>query len=132
MHEADLAVLLLRVAAGLTMAYHGYNKTKGLVGTSKWFESMGMQPGAVHARLAAFTEIGGGLALAAGLLTPFAGAAFVGLMLVEGVAPFDRHRPAADCRTHPFAMTSPSRQHRLIGRFLPKSQTELLLEAHAT
>ena len=85
MHEADLALLMLCAAAGLTMAYHGLNKTRGLAGTAKWFESMGMRPGAVHARLAAFTEIGAGLALAAGLLTPFAGAAFVGLMLVAGI-----------------------------------------------
>ena len=85
MHEVDLALLILRVTAGVTMALHGWNKTKGLDGTGKWFESMGMRPGALHARLAAFTEIGGGLALAVGFLTPLAGASFVGLMLVAGI-----------------------------------------------
>lgn len=85
MYEVDLALLMLRVVAGLTMAYHGFNKTKGLVGTAKWFESMGMRPGALHARLAAYTEIAAGLALALGLITPAAGAAFVGLMLVAGI-----------------------------------------------
>ncbi len=85
MHEVDLALLILRVTAGLTMAYHGLNKTKGLAGTASWFASMGMHPGALHARLAAFTEIAAGLGMAVGLLTPLAGAAFVGLMLVAGI-----------------------------------------------
>lgn len=84
MHEIDLALLILRVVAGVTMAMHGYNKTKNLAGTAGWFNSMGMKPGALHARLAAFTEIGGGLMLAVGLLTPLAGASFVGLMVVAG------------------------------------------------
>jgi putative oxidoreductase len=82
----DAALLLVRVVAGVTMALHGANKVKGgLAGVGGWFESMGMRPGWLHARLAAFTEIGAGLMLALGLLTPFAGAAFVGLMLVAGV-----------------------------------------------
>ena len=85
MHETDLALLILRVTAGITMAYHGHNKTKGLGGTAKWFESMGMRPGAVHARLAAFTEIAAGLGMAVGFLTPLTGAAFIGLMLVAGI-----------------------------------------------
>jgi putative oxidoreductase len=85
MHEVDLALLILRVAAGLTMAYHGYNKTKGLAGTAAWFESMGMRPGRIHAPLAAFTEMGAGLGMAIGFLTPLTGAAFIGLMLVAGI-----------------------------------------------
>jgi putative oxidoreductase len=83
----NLGLLILRVSIGLTMAAHGYAKVTGpggLSGTAGWFDSMGMRPGSVHARLAAFTEIGAGLLLAAGLLTPFAGAAFVGLMVVAG------------------------------------------------
>jgi len=42
------------------MAAHGYAKVfKGgkLDGTAGWFDSIGMKPGAVHARLAAGTEI---------------------------------------------------------------------------
>jgi putative oxidoreductase len=85
MHEIDLALLILRVAAGLTMAYHGFNKSKGLAGTAKWFESMGMRPGKVHAPLAACTEIGAGFGMAVGFLTPLTGAAFIGLMLVAGI-----------------------------------------------
>lgn len=87
MDEVNLGILILRVAIGLTMAAHGWAKLtgpSGIAGTAGWFESMGMRPGKVHARLAAGTEIVSGLLLAAGLLTPLAGAAFVGLMVVAG------------------------------------------------
>ena len=43
---------------------------------------MGMRPGKVHAALAAFTEIGAGIGLALGLLTPFSALAMVGVMAV--------------------------------------------------
>lgn len=81
----DTAVLILRIAFGLSMAYHGYNKVRGsggLSGTAAWFQSLGMRAPRMQARLAALTEIGAGLLLAFGLLTPFAAAAFVALMLV--------------------------------------------------
>lgn len=82
----DLALFALRVGVGITLAAHGWNKIRGgLDGTGRWFESMGMRPGWLHARLAAFTEVGAGVALALGLFTPLAGAAFVGLMLVAGI-----------------------------------------------
>jgi len=87
MGEFDAAMLLLRVAFGLTMAAHGYAKVfKGgkLTGTAGWFDSIGMKPGALHARLAAGTEILAGLGLALGLLTTFSAMGFVGLMLVAG------------------------------------------------
>lgn len=87
MDEYNAAMLLLRVAFGLTMAAHGYAKVfKGgkLAGTAGWFDSIGMKPGALHARLAAGTEILAGLGLAVGLLTTFSAMGFVGLMLVAG------------------------------------------------
>ena len=83
--EASLGILILRVAVGLAMAAHGYAKYFSggrIAGTARWFDSMGMRPGKVHANLAASTEIGSGLLLAFGLLTPFAGLAFVALMTV--------------------------------------------------
>ncbi|MFF0499792.1 DoxX family protein [Nocardia aobensis] len=83
----DTGLLLLRVAAGLTMAAHGYQKffSGGRIGgTGAWFDSIGMRPGRTHALLAAATEIAAGVLLALGLATPFAGAAFVALMLVAG------------------------------------------------
>ncbi|HBX76570.1 MAG TPA: DoxX family protein [Acidimicrobiaceae bacterium] len=83
----DAGLLLIRVCCGLTMAAHGHGKFfKGgkIAGTAGWFDSMGMRPGKVHAVLAASTEVGAGLALACGLLTPLAAAGFVSLMIVAG------------------------------------------------
>lgn len=85
MNSFDAAVLGLRAGLGAVLIAHGYHKVfRGgrLAGTAAWFESLGMAPGALHARLAAATEIGAGLALAAGFLTAPAAAAFVALMLV--------------------------------------------------
>lgn len=87
MDEYNTALLILRVAFGLTMAAHGYAKVFSggkLAGTAGWFDSIGMKPGALHARLAAGTEILAGLGLAIGLLTTFSAMGFVGLMLVAG------------------------------------------------
>ncbi|MGB8407015.1 MAG: DoxX family protein [Mycobacterium sp.] len=85
-HSAfDFSILLLRVVLGLTMAAHGYNKFFGggrIPGTAAWFDSIGMKPGMLHARLAASTEILAGLGLALGLLTPIPAAGFVALMFV--------------------------------------------------
>src|SRR3954468_12879977 len=85
MEAYDVGLLILRVCLGLTMAAHGYNKFFGggrIPGTAAWFDSIGMKPGALHARIAATTEIAAGLGLAVGLLTPIPAAGFVALMLV--------------------------------------------------
>ena len=85
MRAYDVGMLILRLALGLTMAAHGYNKffgPGGIAGTAGWFDSIGMRPGAFHARVAASTEVAAGLGLALGLLTPIAAAGFVALMLV--------------------------------------------------
>ncbi len=85
MTNIDGALLLLRIALGLTMAAHGCSKIfmgGSIRGTSKWFASIGMRPGLFHAWLAASTEIVAGVLLAIGLFTPFASAAFWALMLV--------------------------------------------------
>ncbi len=79
------ALLVLRLCLGLFLAYHGYNKVfggGGLAGTAGWFGSIGMKWPTWQARLAAATEIGAGLLLAAGLLTPFAAAGVIGIMIV--------------------------------------------------
>lgn len=81
----DLGILILRVGIGVTLASHGYNKFFGggrIPGTANWFDGMGMRPGRVHAILAASTEMGAGILMALGLLTPLAGAAFISLMIV--------------------------------------------------
>jgi putative oxidoreductase len=83
--QADVAVLVVRIAFGVGLAAHGYNKVfRGgrLPGTARWFASIGMKWPAVQARLGAGTEIGAGLLFAAGLLTPFAAAGMIGVMTV--------------------------------------------------
>ena len=83
----DVGLLIVRLAVGLTMAAHGYAKVfRGgrLAGTARWFDSIGMRPGRLHAPLAALTEIGGGILLACGLLTPLAAGGIVAVMLVAG------------------------------------------------
>ena len=83
--QLNLGLLILRTCLGLFLAYHGYNKVfggGGLDGTAKWFGSMGMKWPVVQARLAAATEIGAGIMLALGLLTPLAAAGVIGVMVV--------------------------------------------------
>jgi putative oxidoreductase len=86
MHHVDLALLVLRVSLGLMLAAHGANKVKGgLDNAGNWFASMGLKPGWLHGRLAAASEITGGLLLVAGLLTPLAAAMVIGVMTVAGI-----------------------------------------------
>ncbi len=85
MDELNLAMLLVRVVIGVTLALHGVQKVRGgLDGVANWFDGMGMRPGWIHARFAAFGEIAAGVCLATGLLTTFAALGFVGLMSVAG------------------------------------------------
>jgi putative oxidoreductase len=92
--EFDLLLFIFRVLFGLTFAAHGYVKMfRGgkLAGTAGWFDSIGMRPGKVHALAASFTEMGTGLLLVVGLLTPLAAAGVIGVMVVAG---WTVHRPS--------------------------------------
>ncbi len=83
--EFDVIMLVLRVVAGATLFLHGFNKVfRGgkIPGTAGWFESLGMKPGKLHAWAAACTELGSGVLLAIGLITPFAAAGLIGIMVV--------------------------------------------------
>lgn len=88
MSDADalnLALLVLRCAAGTVMLAHGINhifRGGKIAGTGRWFESLGMKPGVLHAWFASLAEVGGGALLVLGLLTPLAAAAVVGTMSV--------------------------------------------------
>ncbi|HMQ25312.1 MAG TPA: DoxX family protein [Acidimicrobiales bacterium] len=88
MPDADavnLALLGLRLILGAVILAHGINHIIGggkIAGTGRWFESLGMKPGPLHAWLASITEVAGGALLVLGLLTPLAWAAVVGVMLV--------------------------------------------------
>src|SRR5215469_6875636 len=85
MHPVDIAALLLRAVLGITMLAHGWNHAFGggkIPGTTRWFASIGMRPAWVHAYVATLTEIGSGVLLLLGLLTPLAAAGVLGTMLV--------------------------------------------------
>ena len=84
--ELDLASLVLRLALGPMLVLHGLNKVRGgLAGTAGWFESLGLRPGWLHARVAAATEIGAGVLVTLGLLTGLSATAYVGLMTVAAL-----------------------------------------------
>ncbi len=83
--DVDLGLLIVRLALGPMLVLHGWNKAfgaGGLAGTTRWFDGIGLRPAHVHARVAAVTEIGAGVAMTLGLLTGLVAAAFVGLMVV--------------------------------------------------
>ena len=87
-HSVDLALLVLRVGVGVVFLAHGINHVFGggkIAGTGRWFESLGMRPGWLHAWTASLTEVGSGALLVLGLLTPVAAAGVVGVMLVAWI-----------------------------------------------
>jgi putative oxidoreductase len=87
-HATDLALLVLRVTVGAIFLAHGINHIFGggkIAGTGRWFESLGMRPGWMHAWTASLTEIGAGALLVGGLVTPVAAAGVVGVMLVAWI-----------------------------------------------
>src|SRR4051794_20614285 len=50
-----LGLLALRCMVGFTMFAHGYNHVWGggkIAGTARWFESLGLKPGILHAWMA--------------------------------------------------------------------------------
>jgi putative oxidoreductase len=92
--QVNLALLVLRVVVGATMLAHGVNhiwRGGKIAGTGRWFESLGMKPGALHAWLASITELAAGAALIVGLLTPLAAGALMGVLLVAWIT---NHRKA--------------------------------------
>lgn len=82
-----VALLLLRVVVGVTMIRHGYNHWRGggkIAGTGRWFAGLGLKYGELQAWMSVVTEIGAGILLVLGLLTPLACAAVISVMLVAG------------------------------------------------
>ena len=81
----DLALLGARLFLGLMIFAHGYQKFfRGgkIAGTAGWFESIGMKPGKLNAVAASTAEIGTGVLMTLGLLTPLASAGLIALMCV--------------------------------------------------
>lgn len=80
----DSVALLLRLAIGPMLFAHGYNKVfgkGGLRGTTGWFDSLGLKPAFLHARMAAATELGAGTLITLGAANPVPAAACIGLMV---------------------------------------------------
>ncbi len=93
----DIALLLIRVAVGATLAAHGAQKLfgwfrgHGIAGTAGFLESLGFRPGRAYAWLLGGAELVGGLALAVGMLTPLA-AALVAAVMVGAIAAVHREK----------------------------------------
>jgi putative oxidoreductase len=82
----DIALLGLRLVVGLTFAAHAVPKFftvwggGGIQATADTFDQIGLRPGKLNAWVAGVAELGGGLLIAVGLLTPFAAAALIATM----------------------------------------------------
>jgi putative oxidoreductase len=87
MDAVDAGLLVLRAFLGLLMVAHGSQKLLGwfngygVRGTGGYFASIGYPAGTLMAVLAGSVEAGGGVALAAGFLTPLVSLAFVALFV---------------------------------------------------
>ncbi|MFE6774517.1 DoxX family protein [Streptomyces sp. NPDC057702] len=86
----DAGLLVLRLVVGLLIAGHGVQKVSfrlggnGLAGGTEEFRHDGFRGGRLTAVVAGASQIGSGLFLAAGLLTPLAAMAAMGVMTVAG------------------------------------------------
>lgn len=84
----SLGLLILRLVVGLTIAAHGAQKAFGWFGGAGFtkmangFNSQGLRPGWLWISLAILGELGGGLSLVFGFLTPLGAAGVVGAMLM--------------------------------------------------
>lgn len=84
----EIGLLLIRLVLGLVFAAHGAQKLFGwfggfgIHGTGGWLASMGFPAPRLQATVSGLSELGGGLLLAFGLLTPLGAAAVAGVMLV--------------------------------------------------
>ncbi|MGW3726693.1 DoxX family protein [Streptomyces sp. NPDC000851] len=86
----DAGLLVLRLVVGLLIAGHGVQKVShllggnGLAGGTEEFRRDGFRGGPLTAVAAGGSQIGAGLFLTAGLLTPLAAMAAMGVMTVAG------------------------------------------------
>src|SRR5215471_18483872 len=84
----NVALLLLRLVVGLTLAVHGTQKLFGWFGGSgptrlrQGFEKQGFKPAWLWASFVILGEVGGGVFLALGFLTPLAAAGTFGVMFM--------------------------------------------------
>ena len=91
----DVAVLILRIAAGALLAGHGAQKIFGLFGgpgprgTREMIASLGLRPAWLWVPLAGLTELGGGFLTILGLLSPLGP---LGILASMAIAIFRAHR----------------------------------------
>lgn len=85
-----IALLIFRVVIGLTLAGHGAQKLFGWFGgpgpvrLRQGFEKQGYKPAWFWVILAILGELGGGLSVALGFLTPLGAAGIFGAMVMAG------------------------------------------------
>jgi putative oxidoreductase len=83
----------------MLLAGHGAQKLfgwfggHGLAGTAAFFDQLGLKPGHLHARAAGVLELGGGILLALGLLTPFGSMALIAVMTAAVITVHGRKGP---------------------------------------
>lgn len=86
--DVDLALLVLRVGIGTVFVAHGLQKLfgwwngPGWAGFKGFIGSMGLRPALFWASISLIAELGGGLAVIAGLLVPLAAAGLVAQAIV--------------------------------------------------
>ena len=87
----DVGLLLLRVVVGGLFVGHGAQKLfgwfggGGIEGSAGFLSSLGFPHSRSWARVNGVAEAGGGLLLVLGLITPFASAALIGVMLTASL-----------------------------------------------
>src|SRR2546423_14981787 len=87
----SIALLILRLVVGLTMVVHGTQKLFGWFGGSglarlrQVFEKQGFKPAWFWVSLVILGEVGGGLSLALGFLTPLGAAGGFGALFLAAV-----------------------------------------------
>ena len=88
MTPTDLGLLILRLVVGLTFAAHGAQKAfgwwkgPGFAGWRTGVERMGLRPAGFWALVSTAAELGAGVLLAVGLLTPLVTAALIAQSVV--------------------------------------------------
>jgi putative oxidoreductase len=85
---ANFALALARVWLGIMIFVHGWRHlavTRGGPGIANWFAGLGLKPGQFHAWNVTLTELGVGVVLVLGFLTPVSYGALGSLMLVAAI-----------------------------------------------
>ena len=88
----DLALFVLRAVVGLFFIGHGAQKLfgsfggHGLTGTAGFFDAIGIRPGHLHALAAGWAELGAGVLLVLGLLSPLAAVLVIAVMTTAIIA----------------------------------------------